>query len=31
MIQDVTHSKYSHVGMIYIQEGISYVMEAVNR
>ena len=29
MIQDVTHSKYSHVGMIYIQEGISYVMEAV--
>jgi len=29
MIQDVTQSKYSHVGIIYIKDGETYVMEAV--
>jgi uncharacterized protein YycO len=29
MIQDVTKSKYSHVGIIYIKDGQTYVMEAV--
>jgi len=29
MIQDVTKSKYSHVGIIYIKDGETYVMEAV--
>lgn len=29
MIQDVTDSKYSHVGIIYVNEGKTYVMEAV--
>lgn len=29
MIQDVTNSKYSHVGIIYIKDGQTYVMEAV--
>ena len=29
MIQDVTKSKYSHVGIIYVNEGKTYVMEAV--
>jgi len=29
MIQDVTQSKYSHVGIIYMKDGKTYVMEAV--
>ena len=29
MIQDVTKSKYSHVGIIYIKDDETYVMEAV--
>ena len=29
MIQDVTGSKYSHVGIIYNKDGKTYVMEAV--
>lgn len=29
MIQEVTESKYSHVGIIYIKDGETYVMEAV--
>lgn len=29
MIQEITGSKYSHVGIIYIKDGKTYVMEAV--
>jgi uncharacterized protein YycO len=29
MIQDVTESKYSHVGIIYIKDGQTYVLEAI--
>jgi uncharacterized protein YycO len=29
MIQDVTESKFSHVGIIYIKDGETYVLEAI--